>query len=90
MDGEGLFDADTVGHTANGKGLLDAAMLLGNDSTLEDLDTLTGAFLDAVVNLDGVTDVEVVSAFLQLTVGQMLDQIHVDSFLSIIDVHAQK
>ena len=35
-----------------------------------------------------VSDVEVASDFLQLAIGQMLDQIHVYSFLSIIDVHA--
>ena len=68
--------------------LLDAAVLLSNNGTLENLDTLTRAFLDAVVNLDGVTDVEVASDFLQLAIGQMLDQIHVYSFLSIIDVRA--
>ena len=56
-------------------------MLLGNNGTLEDLDALTRAFLDAVVNLDSVTDVEVAGSFLQLAIGQMLDQIH-SSFLS--------
>ena len=54
MDGESLFHADAIRNATDGEGLLDAAVLLSNNGTLEDLDTLTRAFLDAVVNLDGV------------------------------------
>ena len=54
MNGEHLLHADTVGQAADGDGLLDTAVLLGDDSALEDLDTLTGAFLDLHVYADGV------------------------------------
>ena len=46
VDGEHLLDADAVGKTTNGEGLLKTAVLLRDDDALEDLDTLAGAFLD--------------------------------------------
>ena len=36
MDGEDLLHADAVGQAADGDGLLDAAVLLGDDGALED------------------------------------------------------
>ena len=43
---ENLFTADTVAQATNGDGLLNAAMLAGNDGTLENLHSFTSAFLD--------------------------------------------
>ena len=56
VDGENLLHTDAIGDAANGDGLLNAAVLLGDDGALEDLDTLAGAFLDLHVNADGIAD----------------------------------
>ncbi len=45
MDGEHLLNADAVRNTADGDGFLNAAMLLGNDGALENLNSLAGTFL---------------------------------------------
>ena len=45
VHGEDLLHTDTVGDAAHGDGLGDAAVLLGDDGALEDLDTLTVALL---------------------------------------------
>ena len=39
MHGEYLFHAHAIGDTADGEGFVDAAVLLGDDSAFEDLDT---------------------------------------------------
>ena len=54
MNGEYLLHADAVGDAADGEGLLNTAVLLGDDGALKDLDTLAGAFLDLHVHADGV------------------------------------
>ena len=66
VDGEDTLNADTVGNAANGKGLCNAAVLLSNDGALEDLDTLTGAFLDLDVYLDGIAHIDLGLFSLQL------------------------
>ena len=76
MDGENLLNADAVGNTTDSDGLLDAAVLLGNDGTLEDLDTLTRAFLNLHVDTDGVTDLDVGSFLSQSFLVEFLNQIH--------------
>ena len=53
---EHLLHAHAVGDTADGDGLLNAAVLLSNDSTLENLDTLAGALLDFHVDTYSVAD----------------------------------
>ena len=58
MQGEHLLNAHAVGDTADGEGLLDAAVLLGDDGALEDLDTLAAAFLDLQVDADGIADLD--------------------------------
>ena len=40
VDGEHLLHTDAVGHAADGEGLLQTAVLLGDDGALKDLDTL--------------------------------------------------
>ena len=45
MDREHLLHADAIGQTTDSDGLLDAAVLICNDNALEDLDTLTSAFV---------------------------------------------
>ena len=76
VNGEGLLYAYAVGHTTNGEGLGDSAALLGDDSALEQLDSLLVALFDTVVNANGVTHVESGNFALQLLVSESLDQIH--------------
>ena len=75
VQGENLLAANTVGDTANGDALSDAAVLLSNDGALEDLDTLTSAFLDLHVDADGIADFHS-GDFLELLFAQCLNQIH--------------
>ena len=49
MYGEDLLAAYTVGDTADGDGLVDAAMLLGNDGAFKSLVALTAAFTRTVI-----------------------------------------
>ena len=56
MDRKYLLHTDAIRDTADGKALLDAAVLLGDDGTLEHLDTLTVALLDLQVDTDSVAD----------------------------------
>ena len=88
MQGEDLLHAHAVGDTADGDGLLDAAVLLRNDGTLEDLDTLAGALLDLDMHLDGVTHCNLRHLGLELLFVQCLDEIHGYFLLIYIGVHA--
>ena len=76
MDGEHLLDADAVGKTTNGEGLLKTAVLLRDDDALEDLDTLAGAFLDLDMNADGIADVDDGHFLFQLLGFELFDEIH--------------
>jgi len=58
MNGEYSLDTAAVCNAANGECLVDAAVLLGDNSTLEDLDPRLVAFSDPYMDLDGVTDAE--------------------------------
>ena len=58
MQGESLFGSYAVGNPSYGKGLGNAAAVLGDDGTLEDLDPLSRSFLDSVVDLDGISDLD--------------------------------
>ena len=66
VHGEDLLHTDTVGDAAHGDGLGDAAVLLGDDGALEDLDTLTGAFRTVSPTLTGVTSASRRSLFSSL------------------------
>ena len=76
MYGEYLLTADTVGNTANGDGLVDTAVLLGNDSAFESLGTLAVAFLDQNHDTDSVTDVHLGKLGLHILFAENFDQIH--------------
>ena len=76
MYGENLLHAHAIGQAADSDGFLDAAVLLGNDGALEDLDTLTGAFLDLDVYLNGIADVYLGHCSLQLLLVESLNEIH--------------
>ena len=77
MNGEDLLAAYTVGDTADGDGLVDAAMLLGNDGAFESLSTLTVAFLDANHDAHGIADVHFGQFFLHVLLAENFDQIHI-------------
>ena len=76
MNRETLLHAHAVGQATDGDGFLDAAVLLSNDGALEDLDTLTGAFLDLDMYLDGIANIDLGLFSLQLLLVESLDKIH--------------
>ena len=76
MDGEHLFHTDAIGDAAHGDGLLDAAVLLGDDGAFEDLDTLAVSFLDMDVNADGVAHFRHRGLGFQVLVVKRLHEIH--------------
>ena len=76
MYGKYLLAADTVGNTANGNGLVDTAVLLGNDGAFESLGTLTVAFLNENLNADSVADVHDGQLFLHVLLAENFNEIH--------------
>ena len=79
VHGEDLLHTDTVGDAAHGDGLGDAAVLLGDDGALEDLDTLAVAFLDLDVHPHGVAHLYDGGLSLQVLLSKSLHEIHNDS-----------
>ena len=75
MNRENLLHTHAIGQATDGDGFLDAAVLLSNDGTLKDLDTLTGAFLDLDVYLDGIAHIDLGLFSLQLLLVKSLDEI---------------
>ena len=70
-----LLHADAAGRLADREGLtVSAALSLQNDA-LENLDTLTVAFLDLAVDANRVADVKLRNALLQLSVLNLLDDL---------------
>ncbi len=65
MDGKYSFHADTVRNTANGKGFGNAGTFAGDNSSLENLDSLFFAFTNLDVNLDGIADLDYGSVLLE-------------------------
>ena len=55
---EGLLNAYTVRNTSNGYRLVDAAMLDSDDGTLENLNSFAVTFLDLLVYLYGIANLE--------------------------------
>ena len=78
VQGEGLLHAATVGNTADGEGLGDAAAVLGDDSALKDLNSFSVSFLDPVLDTHRVTNAEGRNLSLELLICKSLDQIHLD------------
>ena len=81
MYGKYLLAANAVGDAAHGDGLVDAAMLLGNDGALESLGTLTVALLDAHSHTHRVAHAHRRQLGLHVLLGQGFDEIHKKSFL---------
>ena len=76
VDGEDLLHAHAVRDAADGDGLLDAAVLLGDHSALEGLDALALAFLDANGDPNGVTDLELGPVLFDHALGDDLHCVH--------------
>ncbi len=87
MHGENLLTADTVAQTANGDGLLNAAMLASNDGSLECLHSFTSAFLDFYMHTNGVAHVHLGQFLLHVLAGQSLHQIHNSCPPCLLGVH---
>ena len=85
MDGEHLLHTDAVGHAADGEGLLQTAVLLGDDGALKDLDTLAVAFLDAIMHLDVVANADLRNVLTDLLALDCADVIHL-SILTLLEV----
>ena len=76
VEREGLFYAYTVCYAANSKGRANAAVVSCDYSAFKKLDSFTGAFLDLVVNADGVTDVKLMGAFAELLICKNFELVH--------------
>ena len=61
MNGEGSFDAATVGNFTNGKRLAGAASATTDDGTFKNLNTFFVTFFDGAVNTNGIAGEEVES-----------------------------
>ena len=66
MDREGLFRADAVGNTPYGEGFGNAAVLLRDNGTFEDLGPDSGSFNYSLLYLYGSADVELRNLLFQL------------------------
>ena len=78
MHGEDLLAAHAVGNTTDSDGLVDAAMLAGNDGAFEHLVALAVAFLNAQSDTDSVADVHFGQLGLHVIRGESFDEIHDD------------
>ena len=76
MYGEDLLAAYTVGDAADGDGLVDAAMLLGDDGAFKSLVALTAAFFYANGDTDCIADIELGQFGLHVLLAENFDQIH--------------
>lgn len=69
VDGENSLDTAAVRKAANGKGLSDTTVLLGDYSALKGLQTLTVTFLNANLHAYGITDINNRQILLQAALG---------------------
>ena len=76
MNRENLLHAHAIGNAADGDGLLNAAVLLGNHSTLEHLDALPRALLHLHMDADGITDPDLGCLSRERLLVQFLNEIH--------------
>ena len=74
--GEDLLAADTIGDAADGDGLVDATVLLGDDGAFKSLVALTAAFLYADGDTHGIADIELGQFGLHVLFAENFDQIH--------------
>ena len=75
MNREGLFNTAAVRNSSYSEGLRDSAAMLCNDGAFEHLNSFAGAFLDFVVNTNGVTNFETRYSFLLLLFRKSLNKI---------------
>ena len=83
MDREDLLHAAAVRNASDGEGFGDAAAVLGDNGTLEHLNSLARTLNDFVVDANGVTDVDLGNLSLELLVCKSFDQIHGKALLVI-------
>ena len=87
VDGEGPFDADTIGYPADGECFAGPAALPPDDGAFENLDALAVAFHDFDVDANGVARLEGGNIAAHLFLFECFDNIQ-GVFLLILDVHA--
>ena len=78
-----LLTSNAVGNAADSDRLIDAAVLLGNDSAFKSLISLTVAFLNANGNANCVADVHLRQFRLHILLAKRFDEIHSDILLSL-------
>lgn len=76
VEREGLFYAYAVCYAANSEGGTNAAVVSCDYGAFKKLDSFASAFLDLVVNADGVTYVELVGAFAELLICKNFELVH--------------
>ena len=82
---EGTLNTDTEGNLADGEGLTGTGAGHADNVTLENLDALAVAFLNAVVNLDVVGNADLRDVLADLLTLDCADVIHVQ-FLTLLEV----
>ena len=76
VEREGLFYAYAVCYAANGEGGTNAAVVSCDYGAFKKLNSFASAFLDLVVNADGVTYVELMGAFAELLICKNFELVH--------------
>ena len=77
MNGKHFLAAHVVGDAANGDGLVDPAVLLGNNRALKSLVPLTASLFYTDGNSNGVTNVQLRQFRLHVLGIERLNKIHV-------------
>ena len=76
MDGEGLLNTNRVRNASYSEGLGDSAAVLSDDNALEKLDSLTCSLFNAVVNTNGITNINNGKFRLKMLLGNSCNEIH--------------
>lgn len=90
VNGEGLFNTATVCDVTNCEGLGNTAAVLGNNSTLENLNSLSCTLFDFVVNLNGITYVKFGHLSFKLFARKSSEFIHSKTPPVIPDIRAER
>ena len=81
---EGLFYAYAICYAANRKGGTNTSVVSCDYGAFKKLDSFASAFLDLVVNADGITYVELMGAFDELLISKNFELVH-DVFLQFLN-----
>ena len=76
MDGEGLLNTNRVRNASYSEGLGDSAAVLCDDNAFEKLNSLTCSLFNAVVDTNGITDINYGKFRLKMLLGNSCNEIH--------------